>query len=384
MAVIYGDDLANDLSGTVEAADSIYGLGGNDTLRTTRQSGAGVDTLYGGADNDTYEFSGTSMGRTLSSYIKEDVNAGYDTANVRLTTDRPYYDPVFVPANVEVINFYGNFAWVFGDDLENEMHINPYNRIDNVFIMQGKGGDDILYGSEYDDDIDGGTGIDGMVGGKGNDLYQVDRREDIIIEYGGGGRDKVISTASSYRISQNVEDLYFDGAYLQYGTGNAQNNLFESTMNFSRIISAGNGADTVRLTGDAEDIVNGGQGDDTLQAGLGDDIYRASGYFGRDEITDAGGNDAVEFDVNEEHLWFSRSGDDLKVSVVGAQDDITIKNWYGNASNKIEEFYSGAGKKLNSARVDELVSVMSGFSKPTDVSLPSEVKAVVNNTWTWV
>lgn len=50
MAIIKGDDGANNLKGTDNVFDVLKGYGGNDTL----DGGAGPDRMVGGADSDTY------------------------------------------------------------------------------------------------------------------------------------------------------------------------------------------------------------------------------------------------------------------------------------------------------------------------------------------
>lgn len=162
--------------------------------------------------------------------------------------------------------------------------------------------------------------------------------------------------------------------------GNTISNTITSYGDYSRIVSAGGGADTVIIKGVAGDILIGGGGNDSLQAGLGDDVYRTSGAFGHDEITDIGGDDAVEFDVSESTLWFSKSGNDLNVSVIGTQNGVTIKNWYSDSSAKIEEFYAGTGKMLTAAKVDTLVSAMSAFAQPTTAALPANIQTALAPT----
>ena len=162
--------------------------------------------------------------------------------------------------------------------------------------------------------------------------------------------------------------------------GNALDNDIRSEGDYSRVINAGRGNDYVESYGNATDVYNGGAGNDTLRAGLGDDVYRTSGTFGHDEITDTGGDDAVEFDVNESTLWFSKSGNDLNVSVIGTQNGVTIKNWYSDATAKIEEFYAGTGKMLTVAKVDTLVDAMSAFAQPTTAALPANIQTALAPT----
>ena len=380
MAMIYGDDLANDLSGTA-GADSIYGLGGDDTITANAGDsvlGEVVDKCYGGLGDDVYNLYRTSAAGTYilnrASSVLEEIDQGYDVVNLHTQGAITMY---YMDVNIEELNAYGEIANIWGGSGDDVVTVS--NRATGVAIM-GRNGDDVLYGSDYSDRLDGGSGVDGMVGGKGDDFYVVDKVNDIVIEYANQGWDEVQSLAGIYKIGNNVEGLYLDAQTVQKGTGNSLDNYIEASNDYTKFVNGGAGNDTIRLVGAADDLVIGGVGDDTLQAGLGGDVYRTSGAFGRDEITDTGGGDAVEFDVNESTLWFSKNGNDLNVSVIGTQNGVTIKNWYSDSSAKIEEFYAGTGKLLTAAKVDSLVSAMSGFAQPSSTTLPTNIQTALAPT----
>jgi len=369
MAVIYGDDLANDLSGTA-GADSIYGLGGGDTL-----TGDVGDVLFGGAGDDVYYV--TKKSNVVNPVVSEGFDSGSDTVYVRGIGDVNYA----LPSNVEYAYAVGGVYLLKGNALDNELHCDS-SSIYEASIL-GDAGDDILYGTnrlDLGDILNGGSGDDGMIGGKGDDWYSVDSRGDIIIEYAGEGVDTVELSANRYKLNNYVENMEIYGGDALFAYGNWMSNKIVSHYDFSRIINAGAGSDSVLVDGVADDILIGGAGNDTLQAGLGNDVYRTSGAFGHDEITDTGGDDAVEFDVNEGTLWFSKSGSDLSVSVIGTQNGVTIKNWYSDATAKIEEFYAGTGKMLTAAKVDTLVDAMSAFAQPTTAALPANIQTALAPT----
>lgn len=383
MAVIYGDDLANDLSGTA-GADSIYGLGGNDTLRANYKMGS-VDQLYGGLGDDVYFYDLTSL--NVASYkgsnIHESQDQGQDTLSLLYVPEGGnYFTSVGQPQNIEIFDVNGAITMIGGNDASNEIHANLYGlpaSVSEAVTINGFAGDDTIFGSIYGDFINGGSGADGMAGGKGDDYYMIDNADDLVIELSGQGYDWIECDGVDYRMSSNVEALSIYGLGMTY-YGNRLANRIESLDNSSRIIKAGAGSDVVIMHGAADDLLIGGADNDTLQAGLGDDIYRTSGAFGRDEITDTGGDDAVEFDVNESTLWFSKNGNDLNVSVIGTQNGVTIKNWYSDSSAKIEEFYAGTGKLLTAAKVDSLVSAMSGFAQPSSTTLPANIQTALAPT----
>lgn len=368
MAIINGNNQANDLSGTA-GADSIYGMGGNDTLH-----GGLNDYLAGGTGDDLYYWAYQPLHPSVKNkYIFEAAGQGLDKIIVQPTG----LDDVYMPDNIEDIDISGDFQSVIGNDLDNEITATGANW---GVAIRGGGGDDILYGSDAGDGLYGGAGIDGMLGGKGDDYYQVDTRDDIIIEYSNEGYDTVSSLASVFKLGNQLEVLTLDADAVQRGTGNGLANLIQSNTDFTKFVNGGGGDDVVILTGFADDLVVGGSGNDTLLAGLGDDIYRTYSDFGWDEISDAGGSDAVEFDVNQDRLWFKRDGNDLRVAVIGTQNGVTVKNWYADSSAVVEEFYAGNGKLLTSSKVDQLVSAMSAFAQPTTTTMPASMQSVLAPT----
>ena len=85
---------------------------------------------------------------------------------------------------------------------------------DNVTINAGAGNDQVT----------SGDGSDTLIGGLGNDIYTVNDSGDAIIENAGEGSDTVISTADSYTLPDNVEDLRL-GAGGVAATGNDLDNI---------------------------------------------------------------------------------------------------------------------------------------------------------------
>ena len=147
----------------------------------------------------------------------------------------------------------------------------------------GNAGANNIIGTNFDDVIDGGGGVDTLTGLIGNDTYILDNVADTVSEVGGGGRDKVVIAGDfNYTLAADFEDLTLQGTLAgQSGTGNALDNV---------IIGSGV-ANT--LNGDAgNDRVIGGGGADTLTGGLGSDTFVFSnGDSGntaltRDTITD--------------------------------------------------------------------------------------------------
>ncbi|MEK6787366.1 MAG: calcium-binding protein [Pseudomonadota bacterium] len=168
-----------------------------------------------------------------------------------------------------------------------------------------------------------------------------------------------------------------------------------------QMIFAGNGDDSVNA-GAGNDVLSGGLGNDSFNddssartggASLGNDVYMFARGDGNDTIFEfdasAGNKDVLEFTnaIASSQLWFEHSGNDLRVSVIGEADSVTIKNWYESSAARIEQFKAADGKVLTSMQVDNLVNAMSNFTPPAvgQTVLPQDyeiqLSGVITESW---
>lgn len=222
--------------------------------------------------------------------------------------------------------------------------------IGNDKLYGGKG-DDLLFGGLGNDTLNGGDGINVLVGGKGNDTYYVQSNNDFVLEHANEGIDTVISSASHFYLTKNVENLTLDGQGNIDGSGNEANNIIKGNAGNNHLYGLG-GNDTLDAGGGLFNILNGGTGNDTLIGSTGDDTYEFELGFGIDTIQEKGGNDTIKFgsgiDINS--LLVKNSGKDLVISLKGTTDQITIKDWSAGAKNQVEsvQFISGDRVDLHS------------------------------------
>ena len=267
--------------------DTLYGQGGADMLAGNAGNdrllgGAGDDTLLGGSGNDMLDGSsgddlldGGSGNDAMSGGPGNDhyiVDAIGDVVIEALSRGAGGTDLVetsvsyAAPANVEdMLAQAGGAIDLTGNELSNQLSGNDQ---DNRLV--GGAGADTLLGFGGNDTLDGGQGIDKMAGGAGDDVYRVDSRSDLILEYAGEGTDKVLA-ASTYTLTANVENLTLLEGGDYAGGGNSLANLING--------NSGN------------NVLSGGLGADTLVGGLGDDTYVLSDVL--DTIIDAGGVDTI-------------------------------------------------------------------------------------------
>lgn len=210
--------LAGDINGTGNAlANIITGNAGNNVI----DGGAGIDTMIGGLGDDTFIVSETT------DVVSE--NAGGGTDEVQ--------------------------AWV-NYDLSTSPNIENLTLLGTAVNGTGNAGDNVITGNALGNILDGGGAVlgDTLLGGAGDDTYVVANNLDLVIEAAGDGTDEVVSSAPSYTLAANVENLtLLAGAGNINGTGNNYDNL---------------------ITGnEGNNILDGGAGDNTLVGGLGSDTY---------------------------------------------------------------------------------------------------------------
>jgi Ca2+-binding RTX toxin-like protein len=128
----------------------------------------------------------------------------------------------------------------------------------------------------------------------------------------------------------------------------------------------GNAGNNVLTDGGGNDTFAGLQGNDTITGGSGNTTYEYARGDGADLVTDTGGSDALNFDTSVSHtqLWFSQSGSNLLISVVGTSDSITVVNWFSGVANHVETISAGDGFTLDESRVQTLVSAMAALTPP--------------------
>lgn len=265
--LIIGNSGNNNLVGNI-GDDSLEGNIGDDTLvgndgDDTLNGGLGVDILDGGLGDDVYVVDNpgdvviTGGATDGNDAVVSEINytLGSHLENLTLT-------------GTKNINGRGNELdnFIFGNTRDNGISgglgddwLDASSGDDFVSgglgddYLDGDSGNDFVIGNEGDDTLIGGRGIDTLVGGVGNERYFVDDPEDIIIESVEEGSEEVYSSASTYTLSDNLENLILTGSKDNAGIGNDLDN---------------------RITGNSRsNIIDGGEGFDTLAGGTGSDNY---------------------------------------------------------------------------------------------------------------
>lgn len=196
-------------------------------------------------------------------------------------------------------------------------------------------------------DPDGAKLANVMMGGAGNDYYEVDHAGDEVVEDAGAGTDTVSTDLDGYSLAANVENLELRYGYAAAmnanltapggghasvsGYGNDLNNVITAIADFT-IPASISGGDAIAKS-QLSFYLSGGAGADTLIGADGDDTL--VGGSGVDRMVGGKGNDGYVVD----------SAADLIVEDVGGGYDwATVSTSYSMAAN-LEEAYlnSSAG-----------------------------------------
>jgi Ca2+-binding RTX toxin-like protein len=310
--------------------------------------------------------------------------------------------------------------------------------------LRGGAGADTLNGGAGDDTLAGGLGNDVLTGGAGHNqyvFYAGDGQDvvnpnvgDQLVMYGYSSSDlKIGPLAANGSLMLSLSNtagqalkLQVNGAQtanlgLLWGDGSRTawaDVLAEATKPASLTLTGTSGADKLQgqsgddtLSGLAgNDSLNGGAGNDSLTGGLGADTLQ--GGVGNDTLVGDKGNDTYLFGrgdgrdlivdkdstlfnadllkfsgATSKQLWFTRSGNNLDVAIIGTPDKVSIQDWFVSSANRVEKFTAGDGKSLSAARVSALVSAMSSFTNQamagTDLgsNVPATVTKLIASSW---
>ncbi len=304
----WGNALDNWIEGN-ESANNLYGEGG-------------ADTMVGGAGDDYYNVENSA------DWVIERPGEGRDLvhtwANFTLGADIEY---LALAAGAGAINGAGNALdnWIGGNESANYIYGgggadgmeggagDDYYHVENsgdwVFERPGEGRDMVhawvsftlgaeievlalgagagaingwgnaldnwIEGNESANNLYGEGGADTMVGGAGDDYYNVENSADWVIERPGEGRD-LVHTWANFTLGADIEYLALAaGAGAINGAGNALDNWIGGNESANTLYGGG-GADGLEGGAGADTMV-GGAGNDWLAGGDGTDTAVFSG-----------------------------------------------------------------------------------------------------------
>ena len=272
---------------------------------------SGVNTLAGGAGNDTYIVQNTT------DVVTEAASAGTDTVQSSVTYT--------LGSNVENLTLTGTDA-ISGTG----------NTLDNI--------------------LTGNAGVNTLAGGTGNDTYIIQNTTDVVTEAASAGTDTIVSSVS-YTISANVENLTLTGSANLNGTGNTLNNVITANSG-DNVLDGGTGTDTVSYAAALAGVTvslavttaqaTGGSGTETLAGfeNLTGSAYNdtLTGAAGANVLTGGAGNDTyVVQDTADVVTELANEGTDRVLSSVTYTLGANVENLTLTGTGAI----NGTGNDLN-------------------------------------
>ncbi|WP_418153087.1 VCBS domain-containing protein [Litorimonas sp. RW-G-Af-16] len=371
--VILGTEEDNDLVGTsgadtffgLEGNDRMEGLGGNDTY--VIEIGDGNDIIDDNGFNgvDTVIFNGRTLGEATITR---------DGASNTITFNFDNGDSVEL---VEALDpSFGDIESVVFDDATLDNAALRALVIDTFTTVGG----DIIFGTEFADAFEGGTGNDRMEGGSGNDTYtfNIGDGQDIVDDGGFNGVDTLVFNGRDLDDATFTRDggsntftITFDNGDsvqvidgLDPSFGDIESVVFDNTT----LDAAGLRAvilDTLSTDGDDfiigtefGDTLTGGLGNDRIEGNSGNDTYIFNIGDGQDIVDDGGFNglDTLQFNGRAStEAMFSRDGGSNTITISFANgDSVEVIGGLDNNFGDIEQVVFSDGT-LTDVQFRELI-----------------------------
>ena len=364
---IYGEDGDDYLSGGngIEkntGNDKLYGGAGNDQLRGED----GNDYLNGGSGDDRYYYSyGDGFDTIENEGGGSDSLIFFDITRDRLSFSKEENDLIINIDNdanqgVRVKNYFLNDEYALDMIQPSDGYAYTKNDIDNIVnafdkptltedknanIIDTKN-DEILQGSDK------------------NNTYYYHGGKDLIVDSGGIDTLKFMINGYRLNFSSNGTDLSLSLGNIQDENNNdivTIKDFFANENSIVETIQLKNGykfsaKDIYQSFGkeypkdDSSNTTDPQPNKNNLVGGNEDNKYVFSG--GQKTVIDSGGNDTIKFTQDGNGLNFSTNGTDLTLNVYNHENDtITVKNFFTNPSNIIENFELKNGYTITSEQI---------------------------------
>ncbi|WP_172839446.1 S8 family serine peptidase [Tateyamaria omphalii] len=383
-----GNDSLNGMGG----ADYLNGENGDDTVNggdgdDELRGGAGVDLLIGGAGNDNIR--GGNDDDTLRGQAGQDTLTGgngvdflrggadADTLDGGADTDTAQYTTDTADLTINLGAGTGQ-----GGDAQGDVLISIEN------IISGSGNDDLigssadnmLEGMDGNDTLRGGSGEDTLIGGNGDDVLAGGGGDDSV--RGGNGRDQISGRdgADTLNGGNDVDTLQYQsdtvGVNIHLGNNTASGGEAAGDVisNFENV-TGGSGNDI--LTGsDVRNVLVGGLGDDQLRGGNGNDVLVGekgddflAGGNGNDTLKGSNGDDTLKGGAGNDVLRGS-NGEDVFIFGAGSDDDRLVKFETGIDTVRIEGLTQADVSFSNAGGGNTLMTLSTGDTVLfTDISV---------------
>lgn len=368
--------------------DLMKGGNGSDVYVFNRGDGADVivdfnDNLFTGNDDRIQFGAGIAPSDIVLSRVGDDLILSITGATDRITVQNHFfYSTLNLRSNeMESVRFHTGEVWTAHD-----------LRL-RLIAAASTSGDDLVAGFQTDDTINGGQGDDVLRGGDGSDTYvfgpgfgsdvieeHVDNvaYEDVdtVVFAAGYDSDKAVFTRSGDDLVISFDGLadqltvsgqfhhagWFSGwrdvETFTFGDGVVLTDVQIRERLLVEARTAGNDVIDGFYTAD---ILDGGGGNDILRGAGGGDTYKFGKGSGQDVIEESFDTlyedhpDTVEFGSNvlRSEVTFTRTGDDLVITIAGVADTLTISDHFTpTRQGRVEFFRFASGVTLSAAQAE--------------------------------
>ena len=275
--------------------DTLAGGAGNDTYVLERkdivqeQAGAGIDTII---SSISFSLVDTDGAGTLGGNVENLVLAG--TANLNgtgnalgnLITGNAGDNVLAGGAGVDTVSYAAAAAAVTVSLAISTAQATGGAGSDTLTGFEniiGSGFSDQLTGDAGNNRLDGGRLNDTLRGGAGSDTYVTDSSADIVVEDGTLATDiDTVVSGVNWTLGARLENLTLTGTTATSGGGNQSANVLTGNA-IANTLQGYGGNDTLNggagddrlVGGSGNDVMNGGTGNDTFEGGEGGDTYVA-------------------------------------------------------------------------------------------------------------
>ncbi len=350
-----GTDFKDILAGN-NKDNKLEGRGGDDTFKGTR----GDDILDGDGGTDTVDYSSEKVGGWVwvdlsegwaRKYIGERIGDGTGKDNKIHSTD--------TLISIETINGTGYNDILYGDE-----NGNTINGLDGDDIIKGRDGDDYLIGGDGDDDMYGGKGFNIMIAGKGFNRMLGDNDRD-------EGKNTVDFSLVEIGVLLDLDEtVIYESGYVHddsrpggppppppdgdYDDSPGKHHIapYEGRLfNIDDLI--GSEYNDVLYADDFDNTIWGNDGEDYIEGRGGNDVLY--GGKDKDEIYGNGGEDTIRGGDHDDTIYGGDdsdtiSGDNGKDTISGNAHNDVIRG--GNGNDKIsgglgnDEIHGDAGNDI--------------------------------------
>lgn len=256
---------------------------------------------------------------------------------------------VTLPNESQTINVNAAFATVVAGDGNNDVTVS------NSFASMTLGGGNNTLTSS-------GSFLTLLTGDGDNRIELSGSSSDITL---GEGNNVISGKVKSLKLGNGDNIVNATDSFMKLYSGDG-NNQINSRGSFAEI-TVGNGYNSIVSSGFEAKITLGNGENNVVVSGMSSTVNVGQG-INDVEFNCRSGSLVFASDINPENLWFQHQGEDLRISVIGSQQQVTLHHWYDSKPERPSTIVTGDHHSLSDRSVEQLVQAMAGFARPASAT----------------